>query len=87
MFRILLIFAFVKIELKNSFNITDFSQSSVVIAPFPSIMGATLCLVRDFDLAYKKNDFRSCFMFSPIFLSIFSFDLLASLVNIFNAFL
>ena len=50
--------SFVKTELKNSFNITDFSQSSAVIAPFPSIRGATLWLVRDFDLAYEMNDFR-----------------------------
>ena len=76
-----------KTELNHSFNIADFSQSFVVVAPFPSIRGATLCLVRDFDLAYEKNDFRSCFMFSAIFLSNVSFDLLASLVNIFKAFL
>ena len=76
-----------KTELKNSFNITDFSQSFVVIAPFSSIRGATLCLVRDFDLAYENNDFKSCFMFPAIFFSNFSFDLLASLVNIFKTFL
>ena len=76
-----------KTELKNSFNIKDFKKLLVVISPFLSVRGVTLCLVRDLDLAYEKNDFRSCFIFSAIFISNFSFDLLASLVNIFSAFL
>ena len=55
--EILLVFSLVKTELKNSFNIKYISKLSVVIAPFLSVRGATLCLVRDFDLAYEKNDY------------------------------
>ena len=44
-----------KTEPKNSFNIKDFSQLTVVITPFLSARGATICLVRDFDLAYVRN--------------------------------
>ena len=75
-----------KTELKNSFNIKDFSKLLVVISPFLSVRGATLCLVRDLDLV-KRMTLDHVLFFSAIFISNFSFDLLASLVNIFSAFL
>ena len=60
----------------------------MVIAPFLSVRGVTLCFVCDFDLAYEKNDVRSCFMFQPFsFQSFLLIFLLNFLVNIFNAFL
>ena len=77
------IFSLVKTELKELLRI--FALSSKLNSPCLSTNGANLSLVPDFVLTYAKNDLESLFMFSANFLSNFSFDLLASFVQEFNA--